>query len=63
MEHPYLTYDQNPDRLAWVVNVRAPSGATRVILVAGEYAYEKVKDEPDRGRHTWARRLAVIMLS
>lgn len=47
MEHPYLTYDQNPDRLAWAVNVRAPSGATRVILVAGEYAYQKVKDEPD----------------
>ena len=47
MEPPYLTYDQSPDRLAWAVNVRAPSGATRVIFVAGEYAYQKVKDEPD----------------
>ncbi len=41
MDPPYLTYDQNPDRLAWAINVHMPDGTTQVIFVAGEYAYRK----------------------
>ena len=52
MEPPLLTYDKNPDRLAWAVNVRAPDGATRVIFVAGEYAYQKANDVSDSGPET-----------
>jgi hypothetical protein len=37
----HMTYDRNPDRLAWQVNVRAPEGVTRTIFVAGEYVYQK----------------------
>ena len=52
MEPPHLTYDQNPDRLAWAVNVRAPDGSTRVIFVAGEYAYQKANDVSDSSLET-----------
>lgn len=35
---PYLSFDQAPDRLAWVVPVRG-AGGTRTIFVAGEAAW------------------------
>lgn len=41
LESLYLTYDNNPDRLAWATQVHLPDGATQVIYVAGEYAYRK----------------------
>jgi len=34
-----LTYDGNPDRLAWAVETTSPAGERSRILVAGAYAY------------------------
>jgi hypothetical protein len=37
-----LTYDQYPDRLVWQFEARSKEGLTRMILVAGDRAYEQV---------------------
>jgi hypothetical protein len=36
---PFLTYDRNPDRLAWGVIFTDARGAARLVLVAGEAVY------------------------
>jgi hypothetical protein len=36
---PFLTYDRNPDRLAWGVIFTDASGAERLVFVAGETVY------------------------
>jgi hypothetical protein len=36
---PFLTYDRNPDRLAWGVLFTDASGAERLVLVAGDAVY------------------------
>lgn len=42
LDLPILTYDQFPDRLAWMVVARQKNGSTRRIIVAGDNAYEQV---------------------
>lgn len=42
---PMFTYDGNPDRLAWKVEAKSSSGATRMLFVAGTSVYE------ERGSH------------
>jgi hypothetical protein len=37
---PYLTFEANPTRLAWLVPVVSPSGAERQLLVAGTSVFE-----------------------
>jgi hypothetical protein len=39
LAEPFLTYDQNPDRLAWAVQATDREGRESTIYVAGEYAY------------------------
>jgi hypothetical protein len=36
---PFLTYDRNPDRLAWGVIFTGADGAERLVLVAGDAVY------------------------
>ena len=36
---PFLTYDRNPDRLAWAVTFTDASGAERLVFVAGDAVY------------------------
>ena len=36
---PFLTYDRNPDRLAWGVIFTDASGAERLVFVAGDTVY------------------------
>ena len=36
---PFLTYDRNPDRLAWGVILTDAGGAERLVLVAGDTVY------------------------
>jgi hypothetical protein len=36
---PFLTYDENPDRLAWAVRATDPAGREGTIYVAGDFAY------------------------
>ena len=38
---PVLTFDGNPDRLAWLVRLVNPGGETREIHVAGSAVYER----------------------
>jgi hypothetical protein len=38
---PELTYDRNPDRLAWVVRAARPDGRHRMIYVAGTVVWER----------------------
>jgi hypothetical protein len=40
LQHPYLTYDNAPDRIVWAVPVQDTNGKERIIYVAGGYAYE-----------------------
>jgi hypothetical protein len=42
---PLLTYDGNPDRVAWMVEAKSTSGETRRLFVAGTAVYEKSKSE------------------
>ncbi len=42
---PFLTYDRNPDRLAWGVIFTDASGAERLVFVAGDAVYSP----PDGG--------------
>ena len=37
---PVLSFDQNPSRLAWRVEVTSPTGAKRTLFVAGTAVYE-----------------------
>jgi hypothetical protein len=37
---PFLSFDRTPDRIAWAVPLAAPTGATRIVYVAGESVYE-----------------------
>lgn len=39
LEDPFLTYDQNPDRLAWAVPATDRQGTRSTILVAGEFVF------------------------
>jgi hypothetical protein len=36
---PFLTYDGDPSRLAWKIEAKSSSGATRVLFVTGATAY------------------------
>jgi len=38
---PVLTFDGNPDRLAWLVRLTNPSGETHEVYVAGSAVYER----------------------
>ncbi len=37
---PYLSFDTVPERLAWAVPLVAPDGASRIVYVAGDFAWE-----------------------
>lgn len=39
LAEPFLTYDQNPDRLAWAVRATDRKGNSATIWVAGEFVY------------------------
>jgi hypothetical protein len=36
---PFLSYDQNPDRLVWAVRTTYPDGRESAIYVAGDFIY------------------------
>lgn len=38
---PFLSFDMNPDRIAWVVPATGPDGAGRRVFVAGEAVFER----------------------
>ncbi len=40
LSEPVLTFDHYPSRLAWSVEAKSPSGATRTLFVAGNDVYE-----------------------
>ena len=40
LSQPRLTYDGNPDRLAWSIEAQSPSGEKRLLFVAGTAVYE-----------------------
>jgi len=42
LSEPVLTYDGNPNRLAWKVEAKSSSGETRLLFVAGTAVYEAV---------------------
>lgn len=54
LEPPVLSYDQNPDRLAWAVTTKRQSGKSDTIYVAGEYVYVKETsgDDPEQTKIT-----------
>lgn len=39
LAEPFLTYDQNPDRLVWAVGATDPQGRESTIYVAGDFVY------------------------
>ena len=38
---PFLSFDMNPDRIAWVVPATGPDGTGRRVFVAGEAVFER----------------------
>ena len=38
---PFLSFDMNPDRIAWVVPATEPDGTGRRVFVAGEAVFER----------------------
>ena len=42
---PFLSFDRTPDRIAWAVPLAAPTGATRIVYVAGESVYEGAPED------------------
>lgn len=41
LEQPFLTYDENPTRIAWAVTATNKQGRKKTILVAGDYVFQK----------------------
>ncbi|MGH2689256.1 MAG: hypothetical protein ACRDKW_10690 [Actinomycetota bacterium] len=39
-QRTFLTYDGNPSRLAWAVELTGPGGEHRTVMVAGDHVYE-----------------------
>lgn len=39
LEHPFLTYDRSPSRIAWAVRTTDRRGQKKLIFVAGDYVY------------------------
>jgi hypothetical protein len=38
---PFLSFDMNPDRIAWVVPATGPDGSGRRVFVAGDQVFER----------------------
>jgi len=39
LDSPFLSFDANPDRLAWAVPATTPDGERKIIFVAGDAVY------------------------
>lgn len=45
LSKPVLSYDKNPDKIAWRIEVASQSGQVSTIFIAGNYAYFALPDD------------------